>query len=58
MQMSMQGGALSAERAGRIVVIQQISQADLYRAMRVFGAGETVAAAVAAGLVTVAVRVA
>lgn len=56
MQMTMQQGALCAERAGRTVVVQQVSEVDRYRALRVFGVRPAVAAAAAAGLITVKVK--
>jgi len=56
MQMTMHSGVLSAERAGRVVVVAEVSEADRYRALRLFGVRPAVAAAVASGLVTVKVN--
>jgi hypothetical protein len=58
MMMTMQDGTLSAERAGRTVAIQQVTEADVYRALRIFGVKASYARAVVAGLITVNVKTA
>lgn len=58
MQMTIENGTLSAQRAGRTVQIQHISEVDKYRALCAFGVRSAVAAAVVKGLVTINVTAA
>jgi len=58
MMLTMQGGVLSAERGRRSIPLQHVTEADRYRALRLFGVRPEVAAAVAAGLITVNLKTA
>lgn len=49
-------GHLTAQPIRRSVTLQQITQADRYRALRAYGVAASVAAAVASGLITITVK--
>ncbi len=51
--MSIALGAIVVTRAGRTIPIQRWTDNEYYAALRAFGARESVAAAAAAGLITV-----
>ena len=57
MQMlTMRGDTLVAQRPGRTIEVQRITDTDRYQALRAFGVQPAVAAALMAGLITVTVK--